>query len=56
MHAAHVSVHVKNYRNLGAFAWLDDHRTDGRKGRSTALHNFNIGSIRNFQLLITDVG
>ena len=56
MLAAHVAMHQIFHGNHGAFAGLEDHRTDGWSRGSTPLEDFNIGRFRKLQRLIADIG
>lgn len=54
--ATHVAMHHESYRKQSALARIEDHRTDGRRGRSTAFHNFDPGLLDEMQRLIADIG
>lgn len=56
MQAAHLAVHHKRHRHSGFLARLEDRRTDGRNGRSTARLDFYIRLLSKAQRLIAGVG
>ena len=56
MPAAHIPMHQIFHRNHGAFTGLDDHRTDGRRGRSTPFPNFDVRLFGEAQRPVPHVG
>lgn len=54
--AVHALVHHELQTHAGAFARLEDHRTDGRCRRSAPLHDFDIGRLTQLQGLVADIG
>src|SRR3989304_2846525 len=55
--AAHVyTVHHEPHRDSRALTRIENHRTDGRLRRSTSLPHFDIGTLREKEWLIADVG
>ena len=53
---AHIAVHQEFHRYARAFTWLEDHRTDGRGGRSTPLLDFDVGILGETQGSVTCIG
>jgi hypothetical protein len=55
VHAIHAFVHGELHRQNGAFARLQSHRTDGKRRRSTALYDFDVGILGKSQGLISHI-
>jgi hypothetical protein len=53
--AAHIAMHHKRHRHCGLLSRLEDRRTDGRNGRSTANLDFDEGLRGEAQRLIAGV-
>lgn len=56
VHPAHIAMHHELHTYAGAFARLEDHRTDGRLRRSAPLRNFYVGLFLETQGLIAHIG
>jgi hypothetical protein len=55
VHAIHAFVHGELHRQRGGFARLQSHRTDGKRRRSTALYDFDVGILGKSQRLISHI-
>ena len=56
MFAVHTFVHHKLHRKGCTLSRFESHRTDGRRGRSAPLHDFDIGIFAKPQDLISNIG